>query len=224
VKDARNKDARNNDDARRRGESEKCDTSFCSLGKEKLGFHSVTPCLPTTGSSLSFWIVGGLLIFAGLCILRYSRQIMMSLVVCVALGVVVDSHHFAGPAAAACSPDESSLLQGELRVESGLLRSSEFPLLTVTNGTSVLTAQWGVPTTDGSDTVVAFAVPDITPGNWSVEITESDATSFNLSSSSWPLVVNSSRLLTGGPFNATTSNPHRVPATGVQLSINVTRT
>jgi hypothetical protein len=223
VKDARSEDDRNNDDARRGGEGEERDTPFCSLGAQKLGFHPVTPCLPTTGSSLSFWIAGGLLIFAGLYILRYSRQIVMSLVVCVALGVVVDSHHFAEPAAAACSPDESSLLQGELRVEGGILRSSEFPLLTVTNGTSVLTARWGVPTTDGSDTVVSFAVPDITPGNWSVELTEGDATSFNLSSSSWSLVVNSSRLLTGGPFNATTSTPHHVSATGAQLSISVTR-
>jgi len=176
-----------------------------------------------TGSSPTGWYVGGLAIVVGLFLVRYARNMVVSAVVVIGLGITLNGSNFATPAVAACSPDESSLLQGDLRVEGGSLTSAELPVLTVTNGTTTLTARWGMPTTDGVDTVVSFAVTDIAPGDWSLEITESESTSFNLSGASWPLVVNSSRLLTGGPFNATTASPQHISVSGVRITITVSR-
>lgn len=183
----------------------------------------MSPCLPTTGGSLTVWLVGSLLVCGGVYLVRHSRHLVVTALVVLMMSLAMMANYSVAPAVAACSPDNSSLLRGELRVEGGSLSSSELPLMTVTNATTTITARWGTPESQGADTVVGFAFSDITPGEWSLEFTESDVTALNLSHSSWPLVVNSSRLLTGGPLNATTASPQYIPAGGVRLTISVVR-
>lgn len=181
-------------------------------------------CLASTGSSALVWLVAGLTVCsAGVVMLRWSRSAAVLLLPCLFLAALTTSDSLQKPVSAACSPAPSSILQGQLRIIGGTVSSAELPVVVATNGTTTVTAVWGMPEHVGSDVVVPFALPNLTPGDWSLDITESPSTSFEFSDSDLSFVVNSSRMLTGGPFNASTSEPISVAATGRSFEIAVTR-
>ena len=181
-------------------------------------------CLPATGGSVAFWLFAGLVVFTiGLLTLRSSRALVINVIIigCFIASVGFDANQQS--ANALCSPMPSSLIQGQLRVVSGTVSSAELPVATATSGQTVITALWGEPEQSGSDVVIAFAFPGVTAGDWMFDITESSQTAFEFLSSDLSLVVNSSRMLTGGPFNASSASPISVAASGLSFEIAVTR-
>lgn len=183
-----------------------------------------TDCLAVTGASPLLWICAGVgVLVIGIVARRGSRVLSASLILVASLAACVSVDATQQPASAICSPDATSLVQGSIRVLSGTLRATEVPTLTASNGAQVLTAMWGAPSADGSDVVIPFAFHGIRSGEWTFEITESDATAFEFSHSDISFVVNSSRMLTGGPFNASTPSMVSVSTSGLQFEIAVTR-
>ena len=181
-------------------------------------------CLASTGGAPVAWISGGLVVLiVGLVLAWRGRAIAAVGLPLLFLAALSTSDSFQRPANALCSPDSSSILQGQLRIVSGVLDSHEVPVAVATNGTTSVTAKWGEPEVSGSDVLVAFAFPNVSPGQWSIDLTESPMTSFEFASSDLSIVVNSSRMLTGGPLNVSTSAPITVPSTGRHFEIAVTR-
>jgi len=181
-------------------------------------------CLAITGSSEFAWIIGGVLFLAaGVVLVRWSRVVSAFVLPCIFLAALTTADSVQRSADAQCSPAPSSILQGQLRIVGGVVTSNELPDVVASNGTTSVTATWGTPESSGSDVIVAFAFPNLSPGDWSIDVTESPLTSFEFASSDLSLVVNSSRMLTGGPFNASTSTPINVPASGLTFEIAVTQ-
>ena len=181
-------------------------------------------CLASTGGAPIAWIAGGFVVLVvGAILMWRSRAIAAVGLPLLFLAALSTSDSFQRPANALCSPVPSSILQGQLRIVGGVLGSHEVPVAVATNGTKSVTAQWGKPEVSGSDVLVAFAFPNVSPGQWSIDLTESSLTSFEFVSSDLSIVVNSSRMLTGGPFNVSTSAPITVTSTGRHFEISVTR-
>lgn len=181
-------------------------------------------CLAITGGAGLTWVIGGfVLLIAGFALIRINRVVKTCVVAVLLLVGLSTSDAIHREAGALCSPASSSILQGSLRVIGGTIQANELPVVTATDGSSTITALWGSPESAGPDVVVAFAFPHLTPGIWTIELTESPLTSFEFASSTESFVVNSSRMLTGGPFNLTTVSPLTVTPSGLSVEISVTR-
>ena len=181
-------------------------------------------CLATTGSSAYFLLAAGfLLVMTGLLLKQSGRTLISGVTLLAVLALLIPFDGTTAPVSALCSPKPSSLLHGQLRVIGGSINQRELPVMTATSGALVVTALWDIPTKSGTDVVVSFTFPKIIAGDWTVEINESPFTAFEFSNSDVPFVVNSSRMLTGGPFNASTATPVHVSESGLSFEFAVTR-
>lgn len=180
------------------------------------------PCLAATGSSVGLFVTAGLgLLVAGTLVLRFARLRLATLAMVLVAGFLVVQGPHAAPARAACEPAPSGLISGTFTFSGSTNSAADLPTITATDGTTTLTATWGAPQSDGVDTNVPFAFVNATPGQWSFEVNQTGTTDLEFYASSLNFSINSSPMLTGGPFNATTS-ALSVPAGGLTFTFSVT--
>ena len=99
--------------------------------------------------------------------------------------------------------------------------AGDLPQLNASNGVSTITATWGPLMWNGNDTEVSFSFPDATAGSWTYSVIQTAATPLEFFDSSLGFSVNSSPMLTGGPFDATTTSASTVTTSPVSFTFRV---
>ena len=179
-------------------------------------------CLAHTGSPLWIMIAVGLsCVLAGLTLLRLPivRFVGVFALVLGATLAVQSSH--SPTATAACTPTNNSLISGTFSFVGYEANASELPTITATDGTNTITALWTTPAFNGSDTVASFSFPAAGAGSWTFSVNQTGATPLEFMDSTLPFAVNSSPMLTGGPFDASTSTPSAVDVTPLNFTFRV---
>ena len=97
----------------------------------------------------------------------------------------------------------------------------DLPQLNASNGVSTITATWGPLMWNGNDTEVSFSFLDATAGSWTYSVIQTGATPLEFFDSSLGFSVNSSPMLTGGPFDATTTSASTVTTNPVSFTFRV---
>ena len=179
-------------------------------------------CLAHTGSTL--WIllaIGLACVLAGAALWRLPivRAFGVLALVFGATLTVQSSH---SPAAnAACTPTNTSLISGTFSFVGYEASASDLPTITATDGTNTITALWDTPVFNGSDTEATFSFPAAGAGSWNFSVNQTGTTPLEFMDSTLPFSVNSSPMLTGGPFDASTSSPTTVDVTPLNFTFRV---
>lgn len=166
-------------------------------------------------------MTGLALIAAGVVALRFSRLRVATLALLLVTGFFVAQGPHTTAASASCGTVPTGLISGTFTFSGSTNTADDLPTLTATDGTTTLTALWGTPQSDGQDTNVPFAFTAATPGQWSFDVIQTASTDLEFYASSLNFSIDSSPLLTGGPFNASTS-AITVPAEGLSFTFSVT--
>lgn len=179
-------------------------------------------CLAHTGSTLWILVAVGLSsVLVGLALWRLPIVRAFG-VLALVLGATVTVQSSHSPAAsAACTPTNNSLISGTFSFVGFEAHEADLPTITATAGTNTITALWGTPTFNGSDTEVSFFFPGAGAGSWSFSVNQTGTTPLEFMDSTLPFSVNSSPMLTGGPFDASTSSPTTVDVTPLNFTFRV---
>ena len=179
-------------------------------------------CLAATGSPL--WplvAIGVSLVATGLVLWRWPVARAIAVVALLGGATLLLPGHQQDRARAACPPDSSSLISGTLTFVGYEATAGDLPQLTASNGVSTTTATWGLLTWNASDTEVSFSFPDATAGSWNFAISQTGTTPLEFFDSSLDFSVNSSPMLTGGPFDAATTSAVNVVGAPVTVTFRV---
>lgn len=179
-------------------------------------------CLAQTGSTLWILVAVGLsAVLAGLALWRLPIvRAFGALALVFGATLAVQSSH--SPAAtAACMPTNNSLISGTFSFVGYDANAADLPTITATDGTNTITALWGTPAFNGNDTVVTFSFPAAGAGSWNFSVNQTGTTPLEFMDSTLPFSVNSSPMLTGGPFDASTSSPTTVDVTPLNFTFRV---
>ena len=179
-------------------------------------------CLATTGSPLWLLVAIGLsLVATGLVLWRWPVARAIAVVALVSGATLLLPGHQQDGARAACPPAASSLVSGTFTFVGFAANTGDLPQLTASNGVTTITATWGPVTWSGNDTHVSFAFPDATAGSWIFAVNQTGTTPLEFFDSSLHFSVNSSPMLTGGPFDAATTSATSVATTPVTFTFRV---
>jgi len=180
-------------------------------------------CLAATGSPLWLLIAIGLsLVTTGLVLWRWPVARAIAVVALVSGATLLLPGHQQDGVRAACPPSSSSLISGTFTFVGYAAKTGDLPLLTASNGAATITATWGAPTFNGNDTVVPFSFRDATAGSWIFAVfLDSQTTPLEFFDSSLDFSVNSSPMLTGGPFDAATTSAVTVGSSPLTFTFRV---
>jgi hypothetical protein len=98
---------------------------------------------------------------------------------------------------------------------------SDLPTITATDDDTTITALWGAPTFNGNDTVVPFSFPAAGAGSWIFSVNQTGNTPLEYFDSTLDFSVNSSPMLTGGPFDAATTTATTVGSSPLTFTFRV---
>ena len=179
-------------------------------------------CLAATGSPLWLLVAIGLsLVATGLVLWRWPVARAIAVVALVSGATLLLPGHQQDGARAACPPAAAGLISGTFTFVSYEATSGDLPQLTASNGVTTITATWGPVTWSGNDTSVSFAFPDATAVSWTYSVIQTGTTPLEFFDSSLDFSVNSSPMLTGGPFDAATTSAASVATTSVTFTFRV---
>ena len=179
-------------------------------------------CLAATGSPLWLLVAVGLTLVAmGLALWRWPVARVIAVVALVSGATLLLPGHQEDEARAACSSANAGLISGTFTFVGHEAVTGDLPQLTASNGETTITATWGPLTWNGHDTEVSFSFPDATPGSWNVAVNQTGTTPLEFFDSSLDFAVNSSPMLTGGPFDAATTSASTVTTSPVSFTFRV---
>ena len=179
-------------------------------------------CLSATGSPLWLLVAIGLsLVATGLLLWRWPVARAIAVVALLSGTTLLLPGHQHDEARAACPPGSSSLISGTFTFVGYAAVAGDLPQLTASNGVSTITATWGPLMWNGNDTEVSFSFPDATAGSWTYSVIQTGATPLEFFDSSLGFSINSSPMLTGGPFDAVTTSASTVTTSPVTFTFRV---
>jgi len=179
-------------------------------------------CLATTGSPLWLLVaIGVSLVTAGLVLWRRPVVRAIAIVALLSGTTLTLQGHIQDGARAACPPAAAGLISGTFTFVGYAAGTGDLPQLSASNGVSTITATWGPLMWNGSDTEVSFSFPDATAGSWTYSVIQTGATPLEFFDSSLGFSINSSPMLTGGPFDAVTTSASTVTTSPVTFTFRV---
>ena len=179
-------------------------------------------CLAATGSPLWTLVAVSLtLVVAGLALWRWPVARAIAVVALVSGATLLLPGHHEDQARAACSSADTGLISGTFTFVGHEAVRGDLPQMTASNGETTITATWGPLAWDGHDTEVSFSFSDATAGSWTLAVNQTGTTPLEFFDSSLDFSVNSSPMLTGGPFDAATTTASTVTNTPVTFTFRV---
>ena len=183
--------------------------------------HTVE-CLAATGSTLWLLVAIGLSsILAGLVLWRLPFARTVGVVALVLGATLAVQSSPSAPASAACMSTNTTLISGTFSFVGFEAAPSDLPIITATDGGTTITALWGAPTFNGNDTVVPFSFPAAGAGSWIFSVNQTGNTPLEYFDSTLDFSVNSSPMLTGGPFDAATTTATTVGSSPLTFTFRV---